>query len=199
MLSKFRLLSLLSLLVLVAVVISACQPIHAEPVSVDRTAAEVAKELMGIDESEVVDAVGPSTASDPAQAQAEDEFREAVLAREHAFYTGDAEGFNSFYADNVVSLEPGTPDRVGKTEIAAGTTSMFETTELVGRFTLKGIWVSGDYATRRGEWEEVTAPIGGGQAEHHIGRCFVGWQKIDGEWKVVSQILNFIVEPTEIQ
>jgi ketosteroid isomerase-like protein len=197
MLRKFRLLSLLSLLVLVAVVASACQPVHAEPAPT--SLAEIATQYLGSETSMVVDAVGPSKASDAAQAQAEDEFREVVLAREHAYYTGDAERFNSFYADNVISLEPGTPDRVGKPEIAEGTTSFFEANELVGTFTLKGIWVSGDYATRWGEWDEVTAPKGGGEAEHHVGRCFVAWQKIDGEWKVVSQIVNFIEEPTPVE
>ncbi len=198
MFRKFRLLGLVSLLVLVAVVTGACQAVHAEPAPVARSAAEIADELMGIRKSVVVDAVGPSTASDPAQAQAEDEFRAVVLTREQAYYE-DIESFNSYYADNVVSLEPGMPDRVGKTELAEGYQSFVDAYDIVGRFTLKGIWVSGNYATRWGEWEEVAALDGGGEAEHHIGRCFVGWQKIDGEWKVVSQIVNFIMDPTPVE
>ena len=76
---------------------------------------------------------------------------------------------------------------------------MLEGTDIVGKFTLKKIWVSGDYATRYGEWEEVTVPKAGGQAEHHIGRCFLGWQKIDGEWKVVSEFITMLVDPTPVE
>jgi ketosteroid isomerase-like protein len=197
MLSKIRLLSLLSLLVLVAVVSSACQPVHAEPAP--RPLAEISVQLLGLDESEIVDAVGPSTASDPAQAQAEDEFRAVVLAKERAFYTGDYQTHISFYADNVIGMGPGAPDSVGKAAVTGGQPAYLENNQIIGRFTLKNIWVSGDYATRHGEWEEVVMPKGGGPAEHHIGRCFLGWQKIDGEWKVVSQMVNFVMEPTPVK
>jgi ketosteroid isomerase-like protein len=197
MLRRFRLLSLLSLLLLASVIISACQPVHAQPEP--RQLSEIAVEHLGSAESLIVDAVGPSQATDPAQAQAEDEFRQVVLAREEAFYSQDAETYNSYYADNVISLEPGLEDIVGKAEVSAGPASMFESTELIGKFTLKGIWVSGDYAARWGEWEEVTAPRAGGEAEHHIGRCMVSWQKIDGEWKVVSQILNLIQDSQPVE
>ena len=182
-----RISSLLGVLVLVVIVAVACQPIQ----------AEVAKAQVAT-QSAVVDGVGPSTASDPAQAQAEDEFREIVLAKERAYYDEDLDRHYSFYADDVISLEPETPDKVGKTVLSEGMQSFFDAYDTVGTFTLKRIWVSGDYATRWGEWEEVVTPVDGGKPIHQIGRCFLGWQKIDGEWKVVSQIVNFIVPPTEM-
>jgi hypothetical protein len=83
MVRRFRLLSLLSLLVLVAIVAGACQPVR--PTPAPRSAADIAEELMGIRQSVVVDGVGPSKAADPAQAQAEDEFLAAAIAKEQAY------------------------------------------------------------------------------------------------------------------
>ena len=61
MVRKFCLLSLLGLLIVVA---SACQPVR--PVPAPRSAAAIAEQLMGIRQSVVVDGVGPSKAKDPA-------------------------------------------------------------------------------------------------------------------------------------
>ena len=83
-----RMIRLLSLLIVGAIAASACQPITAQP-----TQPQTA------DQSAVIDAVGPSTASDPAQAQAEDEFRAVALAKEQAFYARDVDRVLSFYAD----------------------------------------------------------------------------------------------------
>src|SRR5688572_27175256 len=108
MVQKFRLLSLLSLLVLAAMVVSACQPVHAEPPA--RSAVEIAEQIMGINQSVVVDGVGPSKASDPAQAQAENEFLAAAIAKEQTFYAGDADRYISYYADDAVSVQPGVAE-----------------------------------------------------------------------------------------
>jgi ketosteroid isomerase-like protein len=148
-------------------------------------------------ESAVIDAVGPSTANDPAQAQAEDEFRAVALAKEQAFYEGDAEPVLSFYANDVISVQPETAEIVGKAALAEGLIPFLEGNQVVGRFTLKRIWVSGDYATRYGEWEVVVTSKESGEAEHHIGRCILNWEKIDGEWKVVSEFIYFLVPPTQ--
>ena len=48
------------------------------------------------------------------------------------------------------------------------------------------------------EWEEVVTANDGGAAEHHIGRCILNWEKIDGEWKVVSEYINYLEPPTEL-
>lgn len=179
---------LLSLLIVGAIVASACQPISAQP-----TQPQTA------DQSAVIDAVGPSTASNPAQAQAEDEFRAVALAKEQAFYARDVDRVLSFYADNVISVQPETPEIVGKAALAEGLKPAIEGNHIAGKFTLKGIWVSGNYATRYGEWEEVVTPRDGGPAEHYTGRCFLGWEKIDGEWKVVSEFINFLEPPTPVE
>jgi ketosteroid isomerase-like protein len=77
--------------------------------------------------------------------------------------------------------------------------SYMEANTIVGSLTLKDFWVSGDYATRFAGWEEVITPKDGGKPLHQSGRCFLGWKMIDGEWKVVSEFVNYLVPPTEME
>jgi uncharacterized protein (TIGR02246 family) len=184
-------------LVLVAVVASACQPVHAEPVA--RSAADIAQQLMGIHEPVVVDGVGPSKATDLAQAEAEDEFLAAAIAKEQTFYAGDVERYLSFYADDAISVQPGMPEIVGKAALAEATAPYLADNQIVGKLTVKRIWVYGDHATRQAEWEEVVAPKAGGPAEHHVGRCTLNWEKVDGDWKVVSEYINYLEPPTQVR
>lgn len=181
------------LFVLFALVLSACQPISAQP------AQAVPQAAQGITESVVIDGVGPSTAADPEQAAAEDEFRTVVLAREEAYYAEDYETYIAFFADDVIALEPGTPEIRGKETVAEGIKGFWEAYDTVGELTLKRIWVSGNLGTRYAEWEDVVTPADGGNSIHQIGRCIVVWEKIDGEWKIVSSILHFIEGPTEME
>lgn len=176
---------------LVAALLVACQPVRPLP-----TAAQAFPQLT---KSAVVDGVGPSHASDPAQAKAEDEFLAAAIAKEQAYYDGDIQGVLSYYADNVVSVWPETPEVVGKPNMANGLIPYMKDNDVVGKLTVKHIWVSGDHATRQAEWEEVVTPKNGGRPEHHIGRCTLEWQKIDGKWQVTSEYINYLDPPTEVQ
>ena len=176
--------------------LTACQPVHPEPVT--RSIGDIAEQFIGIRESVVVNGVGPSKASDPAQAQAEDEFLAAAIAKEQALYAGNAERFMSYYADDTISVQPGIPD-MNKTALTQATESYLTDNHIIGKLTIKRIWVNGDHATRQAEWAEVTAPKVGGPAEHHIGRCTLNWEKIDGKWKVVSEYLNYLESPTTVQ
>ena len=75
---------------LVAALLVACQPIQLNVPAVAPAAvapAAVAPPAVAppvITKSAVIDGVGPSTASDPAQAKAEDEFLAVALAKEQA-------------------------------------------------------------------------------------------------------------------
>jgi uncharacterized protein (TIGR02246 family) len=178
---------------------SACQPVHAEPDPLIRSAADIAEQFMGIRQSVVLDEVGPSTAADPAQAQAEDAFLAAAIAKEETYYAGDADRYISFYADDTLSVQPGVPEIVGKVALAEAIDPFLADHHIVGKLTIKRIWVYGDHATRQAEWEEVVAPKAGGPAEHHIGRCTLNWEKIDGEWQVVSEYINYLEPPTPVQ
>lgn len=198
MLRKFY---LLSLLILAAVIASACQalpPTPAPPTPTPRSATDIAQQLIGISESVVVDGVGPSKAVDPAQRQAEDEFLAAAIAKEQAYYDGDAERTLAYYADNAISVQPGVPE-MDKKALAQATAPFLADNQLIGKLTIKRLWVNGDFATRQAEWEEVSQPKAGGPAEHHIGRCTLNWEKIGGEWKVVSEYINFLEPPAEVQ
>jgi uncharacterized protein (TIGR02246 family) len=169
----------------------ACQPVQRKAAS-DQIVPQFTQ-------SAVVDGVGPSTASDPAQAQAEDEFLAAAIAKEQAYYDGDIEGVLSYYADDVVSVWPEMPEVVGKTAMAEGMVPYMEGNSVVGKLIVKHIWVSGDHATRQAEWEEVVTPKDGGKPEHHIGRCTLEWKKVDGKWKVISEYINYLQPPTPVE
>ena len=132
------------------------------------------------------------------QAQAENEFLAVAIAKEQSLYVGDAKSFMSYYADNTLSVQAGMPE-MDKAALTKATVPYITDNQIVGKLTIKHIWVNGDHATRQAEWEEVTEPQAGGPAEHHIGRCILNWQKIDGQWKVVSEFLNYLESPTTVQ
>lgn len=171
--------------------LAACQPVQPE------TVQAAAQPEFALTESVVIDGAGPITASDPAQAQAEAEFRVVAVAAQEAFYAGDAEGTLSYYADDVIVVLPELQEIVGKDALAEGLIPYMEGNHIVGKFTIKRIWVDGDRATRYDEYEEVVTPKAGGPAQHYIGRCILNWEKIDGEWKVVSEFVNYLDPPTE--
>lgn len=177
-------------LLLAATLLAACQPVQAK--------AAGGPTVPQLTHSEVVDGVGPSKASDPAQAKAENEFLAAAIAKEQAYYDGDIQGVLAYYADDVVSVWPEAPEVVGKTALAEGMVPYMEANSVVGKLTVKHIWVEGDHATRQAEWEEVVTPKAGGKPEHHIGRCTLEWKKIDGKWKVVSEYINYLQPPTPV-
>ena len=104
----------------------------------------------------------------------------------------------SFYADNVVSIQPDLPDIVGKTALAEGLKPFLAANHVVGKFTLKQVTVSGDYASRQGEWDETWTANDGSASFHQVGRCLLIWHRINGEWKVVTELANFLVPPTDL-
>ena len=190
---------------LVAALLVACQPIQlnvpaAAPAAVAPAAvAPAAVAPPVITKSEVIDGVGPSTASDPDQAKAEDEFLAIALAKEQAYYNGDFEGTIAYYTDDAVSVWPEVPEVVGRAAMGEGLKPYMDGNIILGTLTIKRIWVLGNYATRQAEWQEIVTPKDGGEAEYHIGRCILNWEKIDGEWKVTSEYINYLVPPTQIQ
>jgi ketosteroid isomerase-like protein len=147
-------------------------------------------------ESTVIDGAGPITAADPTRIQDEKEFRAVAIAKEKAFYAGDYDKLMSFYANDIVSVQPGTPEIVGKVAFSEGMKAYMDANTITGNLTLKEFWVSGDYAARRAEWEEVITPNDGGKPTRQVGRCFLGWKKINGQWKVITEFSNFLVLPT---
>ena len=137
--------------------------------------------------------------SDPAQAQAENEFLAAAIAKEHAFYAGDAERYISYYADNAISVQPGIPEIDGRAVLAEGTVPYVTDNNIVGKLNHQadlGLWRPRHPPSRVGRGG---ATQGGGAAEHHIGRCTLNWEKIDGQWKVVSEYINYLEPPTTVQ
>jgi uncharacterized protein (TIGR02246 family) len=171
-----------------ALLLFACQPIQPQ--------SALAQEQIGY---QVIDGAGPITAADPDVAAAEAEFRAAAIAKEEAYYSGDVDHYLTFYADDVISVTPGSPEVVGKAALEEGLRPFFEGYDVNGTLTIKKFWVYGDHAFRWAEWEETATPKDGGTPEHYIGRCLLNWEKTDGEWKVVSEFTNFLEDPAPIE
>ncbi len=184
----FRIRSLLCLVILSVVIAGAFSPVHAEP----------RQPVPSQGHWKVVDAAGPLASTDPALARAEIELRRAEVARDRALYSGDADRFLSFYADDVVSFQPGKAELVGKAAVSEGTREFLAGNHVDGKLSVRRVTVSGDYATRQAEWDETWTANDGSSAFRQVGRCFVAWRKINGEWKVVSEFVQYLVPPTDI-
>jgi uncharacterized protein (TIGR02246 family) len=183
-----RISSVLCIVILSVLVTGAFSPVHAEP----------GKPIPSQGRWRVLDAAGPLASTEPALARAEIELRKAEVARDRAFYSGNADHFLSFYADDVVSFQPGKAELVGKDAVSEGVEEFLANYHVDGKLTVKRVTVSGDYATRQAEWDETWTANDGSAAFRQVGRCFVSWRKINGEWKVVSEFTQYVVPPTDL-
>lgn len=131
--------------------------------------------------------VGPS---------AEEEVLAAAMGLEEAYQENDLERTLSYYADDAISQPPGFRTDVGKAAIRTSYEAFFADYEMKRDFELADLKIDGNTATRFGEWRQVLTPKAGGEPITEVGRCIVGFEKIDGEWKVTWEIWN-TYEPEE--
>lgn len=124
----------------------------------------------------------------------EQEFVDTVMAHEEALQSEDAELTASFYAEDAVSLPPGFPASIGRETIQSDFEFLFDNYDIEREFELVAYEINGDTATRRGEWTQTLTPTDGSEAIVETGRCVLGWEKIDGEWKVAWEIWNLYDE-----
>ncbi len=120
----------------------------------------------------------------------EEMFKKAALGLEEAYQQEDLDRTIAYYADNAVSQPPGYRTDIGKDAIKNSYQAFFDTYDLKRDFKLAGIKIEGNTATRFGEWTQVLTPKAGGDPITEVGRCVVGFQKVNGEWKVVWEIWN---------
>jgi|GEM_PF-1033224 len=124
------------------------------------------------------------------QADAKGQIEAAVWAYEDAYQAGDVDRLMTLYADDVVSLPPGFPKTEGKADLEAGFQEFFDTFTLDRDFELVSVEVSGDKATRLGEWTQTLTPKDGGEPIVETGRCILGYEKVGDEWQVAWEIWN---------
>jgi ketosteroid isomerase-like protein len=141
----------------------------------------------------VLDEAGP--VKSPAEAQ----FRKVALAKERTYYAGDADRYLSFFADNAVSVQPGVADITGKKAMEEGVRTFLAGYHPVEvKFIMKKVTLAGDYATRQGDWVEVWEANDGSAKFSQHGRCILAWQKVNGQWKVVTEFINYLDPPTDL-
>jgi ketosteroid isomerase-like protein len=131
----------------------------------------------------------PVNTGDPEQVQTETEFLQAVLDFEQDFQSGDGEAFLSHYADDVLSIPPGRA-LMDLAAVRADIQIALDTYTMERTFKLEDYTLVGNYGTRIGSWTNVLTPKAGGDPISETGHCIVGFEKIDGEWKVVWEIWN---------
>ena len=158
---------IISVIVLVVLLVGACQPIVVQPGN-----------------------VAPEQEAAAQQGVEEEQFVEAAMANEDAFQSGDVDQIIEFYAEDAVSMPPGFPISSGKEAIEADLRFFFEEFSLDREFTLVDYEVTGEYATRTGEWTQTLTPKAGGDPIVETGRCVLGFKKVDDEWKVAWEIWN---------
>jgi ketosteroid isomerase-like protein len=117
------------------------------------------------------------------------------MAVEDAYQSEDVDRMIEYYADDALSMPPGFPMSVGKEAIEADLRFFFDEFTMEREFTLVNVEVSGNYATRLGEWTQTLTPKAGGDPIVETGRCVLGFKLIDGEWKVTWEIWNTYEAP----
>lgn len=159
---------LMLVLLLFGLLLSACQPI--QPISAEGHAITDAEQ---------------------------DAFIATAMALEQAYQDEDLEAVIAFYADDAISHAPSFPSDVGKEAIKIAYQSYFDAYDLQRDFKLTEVDMSTDFATRTGEWTQVLTPTDGSDSITEIGRCILGWKKVDGEWKVAWEIWNTYDAPPQ--
>ncbi len=127
----------------------------------------------------------------------EQQFLAAAMGLEEAYQQADLARTISFYADDAVSQPPGYRTDLGKDAIAASYQAFFDAYKMKRDFKLADIKIEGDTATRFGEWSQVLTPKAGGETITEVGRCVVGFKKVNGEWKVAWEIWNTYDSPPQ--
>jgi ketosteroid isomerase-like protein len=162
---RIQLVQLSLALGLVAALLIGCQPI--QPITLEATNDEVANDE-----------------------ETEAEFLDAVMAIEAAYQSEDAVHAASFYTEDALSMPPGYPPSHGREAIQSDLKFFYGSFDLERDFELADYKIVGDTATRTATWTQTLTPTDGSDPIVETGRCVLGFEKVDDEWKVAWEIWN---------
>jgi ketosteroid isomerase-like protein len=168
---------------LVSTLLIACQAIQAQPQAASPAEVVLFTLTMSPGETRELEALGPNPSE-------EEIFLHAALGKEVAYYSDDLERFLSFFAEDTVSMPPDALPTEGKDALREGMQAFLDEYEISGHSQLVSVEIHGDYATRYLQVWDTLTPKAGGEPILSSGSCVVGWQKINGEWKIVWEIWN---------
>ena len=120
----------------------------------------------------------------------ENEFLEAIMVAEAALQSEDPVDAASHYTDDAVSMPPGFPPSHGKEAIQGDLEFYFDSFDIERNFNLVNYEITGDTATRTAEWTQTLTPTDGSEPFVETGQCVLGFEKVDGEWKIAWEIWN---------
>lgn len=154
------------MLVLIALIMGACQPIVAQPKS-----------------------AAPEQATISLEAQ-EDAVRAASAAWDAAFNAGDLDQLVALYAEDAVDLPPGLPALEGIDAIAGDLQYIHDEFDAHHETSILEIKISGDLAIERANYTMTLTPKVGGDTIAEVGKHIIVRQKVGDEWLVLWEIWN---------
>ena len=134
-----------------------------------------------------------------ANTEADVEAITAIFAEFDAAATaGDVDGLLALYADDVVSMPPDMPPRIGAEVMRAPMEEFTAQFDLALTSQVEEVQVSGDIAYALVSWEQTMTPKAEGEATHEQGKWMLVFKRqADGSWKCWREMWS-TYEPAEM-
>ena len=100
-----------------------------------------------------------------------------------ALSKGDLDSVMAVYADDVISLPPGQPARVGKAAVRSMWQESLAEYDVQVTVNIEEVHVTAEWAFERGTFEMQLAPKAGGPAISDSGKYLDLLKQVDGQWK----------------
>ena len=133
----------------------------------------------------------------PADAGAFDGARAASVAWDEAHNAADVARLTQLYSESAVSMPYNRPALEGRSAIEADFREFFAGFTARHKTTIVSLDIAGDWAIERGKYELSMTPKAGGQAVAERGKHIVVRKKVDGAWKIQSEIWNTDGAPSQ--
>jgi ketosteroid isomerase-like protein len=116
---------------------------------------------------------------------------EAINKYEEAYAAGDIETLMTVYVgDEATWYPPGGAKVQGLADIEANWRDFLGNYTVERDAELVNVDIDGNKATRLMEWTNTLNPKDGSDPIVETGRCMLGYEKVDDEWKVAWEIWN---------
>jgi uncharacterized protein (TIGR02246 family) len=130
--------------------------------------------------------------SDPSQ---DPDLRRISAQWDRLYNAGDAAALAALYADDAVSMPPGSPILRGRQALQADFQTFFTVNTARHETTIDQIIRDGDLAIERAHYRLTFKPKSGGPEVVETGRHLECRKKINGTWQIVVEIWNLDPPP----
>ena len=127
----------------------------------------------------------------PTSAAAEDAIRRMAAEYTRAIAAGDRERFLSFFADDIVIMPPGQPEKRGRRAAADFAGPLFDQFTMQETISYDELHVDGDWAAGRFSYTLAVTPKAGGAPSAERGKAMAWLRRApDGSWQFTRWIWN---------